>query len=165
MDTPKNEEEGTALPENLRELLKSRQDGYRIETGHVLGLRSDTQFSPAVFNGTTEIVATLDITLLMKVWELLPPRDSKAISNGFYYNSKIKVGYPLLGGGEVDREVSKPIRFLTEERFVEVTAKSSQPFEWWAPGLVSAALCREEFNRILKSAAEKYGFTFNPKMC
>lgn len=142
-------------PPNLFEALKGGLEGFRIETGYSLELVHGLWgYFPAIYAGTRWIVVTFDQALIEDVWKGLSPRKSKMNATKFHVSDELGICYPILGDSEYDQEQSKPIRFLTRQRFQELTAGGDPAFEW-APGLIGPDMTLEEFRKTVEAARDK----------
>jgi hypothetical protein len=139
--------------ENLAELIKTDQFGYRLGRGYFLELKHCSMGNfPAIIKGTKRVVLVLNPEFLMEVGAILEPRSFNINSVLFYVNDRLGIGYPVLD----DLKMSKPQKFLSQAEFDELTAEDGRPFEW-APGLMGPGMSRDEFRQTLKLALAKCG--------
>ena len=141
------------LPKNIKEVVDGNYEGYKLRRGYFLQLKHGLMgFFPAIIPGEDRVVVSLDPELLREVWAILPPRRSEMVSNLFYVNEELGVGFPILETNDFGMESSRPDKMLTREEFSALIAAEPTPFRW-ARGLVGNDMTREEFLETIKEAA------------
>lgn len=138
----------------LKEFLeKGDHTGFRLAVGYCVALKHGLMgFFPAIESESCEMVTTIDLELLKRVWKTLTPRRSELQTQLLYVNPNTGVAFSILGSDEYNLEKSEQYQILTQARFDELVRGKKPAFKW-APGLVGDDMSRTEFLETLVAAA------------
>ncbi|MBX4200190.1 hypothetical protein KW790_01900 [Candidatus Parcubacteria bacterium] len=144
------------VPKSLAEalMLHNRNDFrvvkcYYIEIDHQMKYLS----LPVVSVAGERMLVSLDLDLIRKVWEGLPPRASRLTSADFYVSKHLSIAFHVSGRIAPEHLVGEDLLLLTHKRLYSVGEGGFRWPEYFGRELRD--LSRDEFKKVILNAYER----------
>ncbi len=133
-------------------LQRKDQQGFILALGYYVQLdHENAGMFPAIETESQAMIMTIDINLLRRVCQKLPPRQFKLGIQLLYVNPKSGMAYSIFGPDKRSLVKSVPFQSLTMKRF-RILSRKKNPFSWcWqAPSSSREGIDQKLFNEAIR---------------